>query len=259
MDLGLKGRKAIVCASSKGLGRACAEHLAEAGVELVLNARTEGPLTETADHIRATYGVQVTPVAADVTTEAGQEEIFAACPEPDILVNNAAGPPAGDFRDWSREDWHMALDGNMLTPIEMIRRCFDGMIARRFGRIINITSAGVKSPFKPLGLSNGARTGLTGFIAGIARDGVAHNVTINNLLPGLFATDRMTSLLNMITTRDGISEEEAIDIFAKNFPAGRLGDPDEFGAYCAFLCSARAGYITGQNLLIDGGDYPGTF
>lgn len=259
MDLGLKGRKAIVCASSKGLGRACAEHLAGAGVDLVLNARSEGPLQETADHIRRTYEVKVTPVAADVTTEQGQEEIFAACPEPDILVNNASGPPAGDFRDWRREDWHMALNGNMLTPIEMIRRCFDGMIARRFGRIVNITSSAVKSPFKPLGLSNGARSGLTGFVAGIARDGVAHNVTINNILPGLFATDRMTSLLDMISTRDGISQEEAVALFAHSLPAGRLGDPDEFGALCAFICSARAGYITGQNLLIDGGDYPGTF
>ncbi|WP_417320511.1 SDR family oxidoreductase [Emcibacter sp.] len=259
MDLGIKGRKAIVCASSKGLGRACAEHLAAAGVDLVLNARTRGPLEETAKYIRDTYAVKVTPVAADVTTADGQDEIFAACPAPDILVNNAAGPPAGDFRDWDREDWHLALDGNMLAPIEMIRRSFDGMIDRKFGRIVNITSAAVKSPFKPLGLSNGARAGLTGFVAGIARDGVAHNVTINNILPGLFATDRMTSLLDMISTRDGISEQEAIDMFAHSFPAGRLGDPDEFGALCAFVCSARAGYITGQNLLIDGGDYPGTF
>tara|TARA_B100001939_G_scaffold315415_2_gene300554 strand:+ start:1934 stop:2713 length:780 start_codon:yes stop_codon:yes gene_type:complete len=259
MNLGLKGKKAIVCASSKGLGRAVAEALAAEGVDLVLNARRSAPLEETAKELHKAYGVRVTPVADDITTEAGRDKVFAACPDPDILINNAGGPPPGDFRGWTEKDWQAALTANMLTPIDMIRRTFDGMVERRFGRIINITSSAVKSPIKALGLSNGARAGLTGFVAGIARDGVAHNVTLNNVLPGLFATDRMTTLIETISARENSSEREVIAGLTHSFPAGRLGKPEEFGALCAFLCSTLAAYITGQNILIDGGDYPGTF
>ncbi|MDX1711701.1 MAG: SDR family NAD(P)-dependent oxidoreductase, partial [Rhodovibrionaceae bacterium] len=196
MDLGISGRKALVCAASKGLGRACAMQLAREGVAVTIVARTEGPLSETAQAIREETGVEVTPVAADITSAAGREQALAACPSPDILVNNAGGPPPGDFRDWDRDDWIAALDANMLTPIELIRATVDGMIDRGFGRIVNITSSAVKAPIDILGLSNGARAGLTGFVAGIARKTVRHNVTINNLLPGPFDTDRLHSTID---------------------------------------------------------------
>jgi 3-oxoacyl-[acyl-carrier protein] reductase len=258
MDLGLKGRKAIVCASSKGLGKACAMSLAREGVDLVINARTAGPLEETAEEIQRETGVSVTPVAVDVTTEEGRAAVLAACPEPDILINNAGGPPPGDFRDWDREDWIKAVDGNMLTGIFLIKAVVDGMMERKFGRIVNITSSAVKAPIAILGLSNGARAGLTGFVAGIARETVRHNVTINGLLPGPFDTDRLKGTVAARAARDGIGEDEALRRIGEANPAGRVGTPHEFGQACAFLCGADAGFITGQNLLIDGGGFPGT-
>ncbi|WP_333841662.1 SDR family oxidoreductase [Pelomicrobium sp.] len=259
MDLGIRGRRALVCASSKGLGRACAFSLAREGVEVTLVARTPGPLEGTAEEIRAATGVRVTTVAADITTASGRRAALAACPEPDILVNNAGGPPPGDFRDWTREDWIAALEANMLTPIELIKATVDGMIARRFGRIVNITSSAVKAPIDVLGLSNGARAGLTGFVAGLARKTVRHNVTINNLLPGPFETERLQATLAHTAKVAGKSVEEVREERMRANPAGRFGDPWEFGELCAYLCSAQAGYITGQNILIDGGAYPGTF
>jgi len=257
MDLGLAGKTALVCASSKGLGRACAVSLAREGVNLVMSARGVEALEEAAAAIRAETGVQVTTVAADVATADGRARLLAACPRPDILVNNAGGPKPGDFRDWSRDDWIAALDANMLAPIELIRATVDGMIERRFGRIVNITSAAVKMPIETLGLSNGARSGLTGFVAGLARQVVAHNVTINNLLPGPFETDR---LLNTIKAAASASQttEQLLEARRQRNPAKRFGDPAEFGDACAFLCGARAGFITGQNLVMDGGAYPGT-
>lgn len=258
MDFGLNGRTAIVCASSKGLGRACAFALAHEGVNLVINSRGAEALNETAAEIEGETGVKVTAVACDITSEAGRAEVLAACPNPDILVNNAGGPPPGDFRDWEREDWMGALDANMLTPIFLIKAVVDGMIDRKFGRIVNITSAAVKAPIPILGLSNGARSGLTGFVAGIARETVRHNVTINGLLPGPFDTDRLTSNIAAVAAKKGIRVEEEAAQRAGNHPAGRFGKPDEFGAACAFLCSQSAGYITGQNILIDGGGFPGT-
>ena len=247
MDLGIAGRRALVCAASKGLGRACAFSLAENGVHVTIVARGRAALEQTASEIRRDLGVQVQPVMADITTVPGRSAALAACPSPDILINNAGGPPPGDFRDWSRNDWMDAIDANMLTPIELIRATVDGMIARRFGRIVNITSSAVKAPIDVLGLSNGARSGLTGFVAGLARKTVRHNVTINNLLPGPFETDR----LRAVVPTDQWESRKALN------PAGRFGQPEEFGEACAFLCSAQAGYITGQNLLIDGGAYPG--
>jgi 3-oxoacyl-[acyl-carrier protein] reductase len=249
MDLGIAGRHALVCAASKGLGRACAMSLARDGVSLTLVARGADALGRTARAIRESCGVAVVEVQADITTEAGRAAALAACPAPDILINNAGGPPPGDFRDWSREDWIRALDANMLTPIALIRAVVDGMMERRFGRIVNITSSAVKAPIDVLGLSNGARSGLTGFVAGLARKTVRHNVTINNLLPGPFDTDRLRSM---------VPPEQREQRMAAN-PAGRFGQPEEFGEACAFLCSAHAGYITGQNLLIDGGAYPGVY
>ncbi len=259
MDLAIAGRKALVCAASKGLGRACAMALAGAGVELVITARGQEALEAAAEAIRKATGVKVTAVAGDITTEAGRQAALAACPDPDILVTNAGGPPPGDFRDWNREIWIKALDANMLTPIELIRRTVDGMMARRFGRIVNITSGAVKAPLDHLGLSNGARSGLTGFVAGLARKTVKHNVTINNLLPGAFATDRLNASYAALAKQRNTSLEAAQAERLQTIPAGRFGVPDEFGAACAFLCSAQAGYITGQNWLIDGGAYPGTF
>ncbi|MCW9035758.1 MAG: SDR family oxidoreductase [Alphaproteobacteria bacterium] len=259
MDLGLAGKKALVCAASKGLGRSCAMALAQEGVDLVIVARTPGPLEETADQIAKETGVSVQTVAVDITTPEGRKTALALCPTPDILVNNAGGPPPGNFRDWERDDWIAAVDQNMLTPIELIKATVDGMIERRFGRIVNITSSAVKAPIDVLGLSNGARTGLTGFVAGVARTTVQHNVTINNLLPGPFDTDRLKSIVKMRAGAQGMSEEEAAAQLKASNPAGRFGDPDEFGAACAFLCSAKSGFITGQNFLIDGGAYPGTF
>jgi 3-oxoacyl-[acyl-carrier protein] reductase len=259
MDLGIKGRKAIVCAASKGLGRACAWSLAREGVDLTICARGKEALEQTAAEIRKAFGVKVDALALDVTTPEGRAKLLAACPQPDILVNNAGGPPPGDFRDWSREDWLKAIDANMLTPIELIKATVDHMIARKFGRVVNITSSAVKAPLQVLGLSNGARAGLTGFIAGLARQTVRHNVTINNLLPGFFATDRNRSTLAAIAKDRGISVEEALAERVKTIPAGRQGDPAEFGDACAYLCSAQAAFVTGQNFLIDGGAFPGTF
>jgi 3-oxoacyl-[acyl-carrier protein] reductase len=258
MDLGIKGRTAIVCAASKGLGRACATSLAREGVDVTLCARGAEALEETAAALRA-FGVRVTPVAADVTTPEGRARILAACPQPDILVNNAGGPPPGDFRNWTRDDWIKALDANMLTPIELIKATVDHMIARKFGRIVNITSSAVKAPLQVLGLSNGARSGLTGFVAGLARTTVQHNVTINNLLPGFFLTDRNKTTLGAFARDRGITLDEALAERLKHIPAARQGRPEEFGDACAYLCSAQAGFVTGQNFLIDGGAYPGTY
>jgi 3-oxoacyl-[acyl-carrier protein] reductase len=259
MDLGIAGRKAIVCAASKGLGRACAMSLAREGVDVVITARTPGPLEETAEEIRAATGVKVITVASDITTEAGRAAVLAACPEPDILVNNAGGPPPGDFREWTREHWIRAVEANMLTPIEMIKATVDPMMKRGFGRVINITSSSVKAPIEVLGLSNGARSGLHGFIAGLSRKTVKFNVTINNLLPGPFETERMRNNLFHIANVKGITTEQARELRRKENPSGRLGDPAEFGDACAFLCSAQMGYVTGQNFLMDGGAYPGTY
>lgn len=253
MDLGLKGRTAIVCAASAGLGRGCAEALAQEGVNLVLNARTPGPLEDAAEAIAKATGVTVTPVAADVATPEGRAALLAACPNPDILINNAGGPPPGDFRDWEREDWLKAVDQNMVTPILLIKAVIDGMIERKFGRIVNITSSAVKSPLAILGLSNGARTGLTGFVAGLSRQVAQHNVTINNLLPGPFETNRLRSNLEAMAKQRGV-EVDVVAAERRNAnPAKRFGQPDEFGAACAFLCSDKAGYIVGQNVLLDGG------
>jgi len=257
MDLGLTGKRAIVCASSKGLGKGCAMALAREGVDVVINGRHVETVEATAREIAEATGARTIPVACDVTTEAGRNALLAACPEPDILVNNAGGPPPGDFRDWDRDDWIKALDANMLTAIFLIKATVDGMIARRFGRVVNITSAAVKSPIPILGLSNGARAGLTGFVAGLSRETVRHNVTINGLLPGPFNTDRLRQTM----TKRGLEGEDfeaTMKREARGNPAGRFGEPDEFGAACAFLCSVHAGFITGQNLVMDGGSYRGT-
>jgi len=259
MDLGIKGKNAIVCGASKGLGKGCAQSLAREGVNLVITARGKEALDATAQELRQRYGVKVTAVAGDITTPEGRAAALAACASPDILVNNAGGPPPGDFRGWTREDWVKALDANMLTPIELIKATVDGMIARKFGRIVNITSGAVKMPIPELGLSNGARTGLTGFVAGIARQTVAHNVTINGLLPGPFDTDRLRSNLKFNAQKSGKTEAELEHTLKQANPAKRFGTIEEFGDACAFLCSASAGYITGQNLLLDGGTFPGTF
>jgi 3-oxoacyl-[acyl-carrier protein] reductase len=259
MDMGLRGKSALVCASSKGLGRGCAFSLAREGVNLVITARGKEALEKTAEEIRAATGVKVKTVACDITTEAGRALALAACPNPDILINNAGGPPPGDFRNWTRDTWIAALDANMLTPIELIKATVDGMIARKFGRIVNITSSSVKAPIEILGLSNGARSGLTGFVAGIARKTVVHNVTINNLLPGSFDTDRIRTTCETLAKNRGVSVEVIRKERMALCPAGRFGDPAEFGDACAYLCSAQAGYVTGQNFLIDGGSYPGTY
>jgi 3-oxoacyl-[acyl-carrier protein] reductase len=259
MDLGIKGKTALVCAASKGLGRACAVSLAREGVAVTIIARTVETLEAAAKDIREKTGGQVTAVAADITTPQGRAAALAACPSPDILVNNAGGPPAGDFRQWDRDTWIAALDANMLTPIELIKATVDQMIARRFGRIVNITSGAVKAPIDVLGLSNGARSGLTGFVAGLSRKTVAHNVTINNLLPGPFDTDRLRAVVKASAAAAGRPFEDVWSERRASNPAGRYGDAAEFGEICAFLCSNQAGYITGQNWLIDGGVYPGTF
>lgn len=259
MKLGIEGRHALVCASSRGLGRACALSLAREGCDVTLVARTIATLEATADAIRQETGARVTAVAADITTAEGRAAVLAACRAPDILVNNAGGPPPGDFREWSRDTWLAALDANMLTPIELIKATVDGMMARRFGRVVNITSGAVKAPIDILGLSNGARAGLTGFVAGLARTTVAHNVTINNLLPGPFVTDRLIQTAAKWAQSSGRTVEQELEARRAANPAKRLGDPAEFGDACAYLCSAQAGFITGQNLLIDGGVYPGVF
>jgi 3-oxoacyl-[acyl-carrier protein] reductase len=259
MDTGLRGKRALVCAASKGLGRACAMALAAEGVGVTITARNAVTLERTAADIRAETGAEVTTAAGDITTEAGREAALAACPDPDILVNNAGGPPPGDFRQWERDDWIAALDANMLTPIFLIRAVVDGMVRRRFGRIVNITSAAVKSPIPTLGLSSGARAGLTGFAAGLARQVARHNVTINNLLPGVFLTDRIRSNTAAAALQAGRDVDALIAERARSSPAGRVGDPAEFGAACAFLCSAHAGFIVGQNLLLDGGAFNAAF
>jgi 3-oxoacyl-[acyl-carrier protein] reductase len=259
MDLGLKGKTALVCAASKGLGKGCAMMLAAEGVNLVITARGAEALEATAAELRKAYGVKVTAVAGDITTPEGRAAALAACPTPDILVNNAGGPPPGDFRDWNRDTWIKALDANMLTPIELIKATVDNMIANKFGRIVNITSGAVKAPIPELGLSNGARSGLTGFVAGLSRSIAKHNVTINSLLPGPFETDRLRANMAFNAQKVGKTAEAVIAERKAANPAGRFGTIEEFGAACAFLCSTHAGFITGQNWLLDGGVYPGTF
>lgn len=259
MDLGISGKKAIVCAASKGLGKGCAMALAIEGVQTTICARNEEQLRATAQEIEQAANVTVTTVAADITTAEGRDALLAACPNPDILVNNAGGPPPGDFRDWGQEEWFDALNANMFAAIEMMRRTIDGMVERNFGRIVNITSSAVKAPIAELGLSNGARCGLTGFVAGIARQHVKQNVTINNLLPGFFDTDRGRGIVEKKAQQHNMELEQYRQRFLAGLTAGRMGDPEEFGATCAFLCSRHAGYISGQNILIDGGLYPGTF
>ena len=259
MDLGIQGRWALVCGASKGLGLGCAQALAEAGVHIVLNARNAEPLAQAAAAIREATGVTVIEVAADVTTPAGRAQVLAAHPDLDILVTNAGGPPPGDFRGFDREDWIRALDANMLTPIELIRSTIDSMTGRGWGRIVNITSSSVKSPIGALGLSNGARSGLTGFVAGLARQVARQGVTINNLLPGAFDTDRLRSNIESAARQGNTTFEAARAQRIAGIPAGRLGHSEEFGKLCAFVCSQHASYMTGQNLLLDGGTFPGTF
>src|SRR6202140_2846929 len=259
MDLGISGRTALVCAASKGLGRGCAEALAREGVAVTILARTESAVRKTAEEIGAMAGRPVQWLACDITPPEGRAAALAACPQPDILVNNAGGPPPGDFRNWTRDDWIKALDANMLTPIELIKATVDGMMARKFGRIVNITSAAVKAPIEVLGLSNGARTGLTGFVAGLSRKTVIANVTINGLLPGPFDTERLRGPVSKVDAdKRGITVDQLLAERAKLNPAGRFGDREEFGLACAFLCGAKAGFITGQNILLDGGAFPGT-
>jgi len=262
MDLGLKGKWALVCAGSKGLGKGCALALAREGVNLVVTARGAEALEATAAQLRALPGAaEVRAVAGDITTPSGRAAALAACPQVDILVNNAGGPPPGDFREWDRDAWIKALDANMLTPIELIKATVDKMAERGFGRVVNITSGAVKAPIDVLGLSNGARTGLTGFIAGLARQPrlASRNVTINNLLPGVFDTDRIQATLKGMAAKTGKSIDELKEARRATIPAGRYGTLEEFGQFCAFICSAQASYLTGQNLLLDGGAYPGTF
>jgi 3-oxoacyl-[acyl-carrier protein] reductase len=260
MNLEIEGKWALVCASSKGLGKGCAAALAAEGVNLVVTARGAEALEATAKELRALGRGEVRAVAGDITTEAGRAAALAACPQVDILVNNAGGPPPGDFRQWDRDAWIQALDANMLTPIELIKATVDKMAERGFGRVVNITSGAVKAPIDELGLSNGARTGLTGFVAGLARSNIAaRGVTINGLLPGLFDTDRLRSTSVSMAKSQGKSEQEVADARRRTIPAQRFGSAEEFGAVCAFLCSVHAGYLTGQNVLLDGGAYPGTF
>jgi 3-oxoacyl-[acyl-carrier protein] reductase len=255
VDLGIKGRKAIVCGASAGLGRATATALAREGVSVVIAARAEDRLRKAADEIAAETGGDVLPVVADVTSEAGRAAVLAACPEPDILINNAGGPPPGDFRNWTRDDWLKAIDANMLSAIFLIQATVDGMIAREFGRVVSITSHMVKAPASILGLSNGARAGLTGFVGGLSREVARHNVTLNCVLPGQFDTDRLRS--NHERFSQGGDIEAFRDRQRSQIPARRFGEPQEFGDMCAFLCGARAGFITGQNILLDGGQFPG--
>jgi 3-oxoacyl-[acyl-carrier protein] reductase len=262
MNLGIHGKWALICAASKGLGKGCARALVQEGVNVVITARGEEALAATAGELRLLApGVQVLAVAGDITTVAGRVAALAACPQVDILVNNAGGPPPGDFRDWDRQAWIKALDANMLTPIELIKATVDGMATRGFGRVVNITSAAVKAPIDILGLSNGARSGLTGFVAGLARQPqlASRNVTVNNLLPGPFDTDRLRGTMAGAAAKTGKPIEAIMDERRALNPTRRFGNADEFGAVCAFICSVHAGYITGQNLLLDGGAYPGSF
>ena len=262
MDMGIAGKWALVCAASKGLGKGCAQALVREGVNVVITARGAEVLAATAAELRALNAqVEVRTVAGDISTAEGRAAALAAAPQVDILVNNAGGPPPGDFRDWDREAWIKALDANMLTPIELMKATVDAMAARGFGRVVNITSGSVKAPIDVLGLSNGARSGLTGFVAGLARQSrlASRNVTVNNLLPGFFDTDRIRTTMAAAAAKTGRSLDEVLDVRRSTIPARRLGTAEEFGAACAFLCSAHAAYITGQNWLLDGGGYPGTF
>ena len=264
MDLGLSGKWALVCGSSKGLGLGCAKALVQEGVNVLMVARGAEQLQASASKLIADYadstGSSVLFCAQDITTETGREAVFGMRRDFDIVVTNAGGPPPGDFRDWDREAWIKAVDANMLTPIQLIKSTVDGMAQRGFGRIVNITSSSVKAPIDVLGLSNGARSGLTGFVAGVARSGLAaQGVTINNLLPGVFDTDRIKTVLQGNAQKTGQTVEALAEARRKTIPARRFGNPDEFGAICAFLCSVQAGYINGQNVLADGGAYPGTY
>jgi 3-oxoacyl-[acyl-carrier protein] reductase len=265
MNLGIEGKWALVCAASKGLGKGCAMALVREGVNVVVTARGAEALEATAAELREwgrdTGGGRVLAVAGDITTAEGRAAALAACPQVDILVNNAGGPPPGDFRDWQRDAWIKALDANMLTPIELIKATVDAMAARGYGRVVNITSGAVKAPIDTLGLSNGARSGLTGFVAGLARQGrlASANVTINNLLPGVFDTDRLRVTMQGAAAKSGQPVEALLGKRRATVPAARFGTAEEFGAVCAFLCSVQAGYLTGQNILLDGGAYPGTF
>jgi len=254
MDLGIRGKKAIVCASSKGLGRGCAMALAEAGCDLVVNGRHADVLAETARALRSHWGVSVTEVAGDVSLPEVQERLLAACPDPDILVNNNGGPPRRDFRELDRKAIMDGVIGNMITPIELVKAVIDGMAERRFGRIVNITSLSVYTPLPGLDVSSGARAGLTSFLAGVARTVADRNVTINNLLPGKLDTDRIRGI-----APKGVSQEEHLKRMVSDIPAGRLGTPEEFGQICAFFCSVHAGYLTGQNIPVDGGAYVSAF
>ncbi len=261
MDLGIAGKTALVCAASKGLGKGCALALVREGVNVVITARGKDTLEATASELRreAAAGATVKIAAGNIATPEGRATALEVCPSPDILVNNAGGPPPGDFRDWNRDQWIAALDANMLAPIELMKATVDKMMTRGFGRVVNITSGAVKAPIDILGLSNGARSGLTGFVAGLARKTIRTGVTINNLLPGPFDTDRLRATVQAQAKARGRTPEEEAKHRAATNPSGRFGTPEEFGAACAFLCSVHAGYITGQNLLMDGGAYPGTF
>ena len=264
MNLGIEGKWALVCAASKGLGKGCASALVREGVNVVITARGIEALEATAAELRGLSrehrGGEVRVVAGDIATADGRAAALAACPQVDILVNNAGGPPPGDFRDWDRDAWIKALDANMLTPIELMKATIDAMAARGYGRVVNITSGAVKAPIGVLGLSNGARSGLTGFVAGLARSGIAaQGVTINGLLPGAFDTDRLRTTLRAGAVKAGLDPDAARTAREQAIPARRFGTADEFGAVCAFICSLQAGYLTGQNILLDGGVYPGTF
>lgn len=259
MDLGITGRKALVCGGSSGLGFACAQALLAEGVEVVIVARTESKLRDASARLSIPGMPIVQWVVADITHAGARDDLFKHHPEFDILVTNASGPPPGDFRHWNRDAWLRALDTNMLAPIELIKAVLDGMMRRGFGRIVNITSSGVKAPLQALGLSNGARSGLTGFVAGLARSTVASGVTINNLLPGAIDTARLASNFAARAQREGKTTEAVVEARLREHPAARFGRPEEVGHACAFLCSAHAGYINGQNLLIDGGSYLGVF
>ena len=258
LDFGITGKTALVCASSKGLGYGCAEALAGAGANLVICARGEEALETAADNLRAKTGVDVKTVACDITTKQGRAAVLAVAGDVDILVNNAGGPPPGNFRDWEREDWIAALDANMLTAVELIKAVIDPMIERRFGRIVNITSGAVKSPIPALGLSNAARAGLTGFVAGVSREVAAHNVTINGLLPGQFNTDRIETVIENNARANNMSPAQWREVIEERNPSKRLGEIAEFGFACAWLCSAHSGFITGQNILMDGGNFNAT-
>lgn len=259
MELGLKGKKAIVCASSRGLGRGCALALAKEGVSLVINGVDQERILRTADEIAKRTSVEVTPIAADLDDPEGRAALLDACPDPDILINNNGGPPPGNFRDWGKEEWDAGLTANFLAPTELIRATVDGMIERGFGRIVNVTSIAVRTPFPGLAMSSASRSALTALVASVSREVAAHNVTINNLQPGIFETDRMLIGLKGAAKATGRTVEDTRAGMLSNIPAGRFGDPEEFGHACAFLCSSHSGFITGQNLLLDGGHFRGSF